>query len=106
METNVLLGRLKQLRHVLLREPDGLALKPHVDLQFPVLRLVNEELAARRGCPRIFAHGFGLLWFELSGNSGGLPPATLNSPLSSCGSSVSRRVARVRDWWRLVVIWA
>jgi hypothetical protein len=33
---------------VLLRQPDRLALKPHVDLQSPVLRLVNEKLSTRR----------------------------------------------------------
>jgi len=50
MQADVLLGRLEQLRHVLLRKPDGLALEPHVELQLPVLCLVNEELAARGWC--------------------------------------------------------
>ena len=58
MQADVLLGRLEQLRHVLLRQPDRLALKPHVDLQLPVFRLVNAELSARRWCLGIFAHGF------------------------------------------------
>lgn len=60
MLPDVLLGRLKQLRHVLLREPDGFALEAHVDLQLTVRRLVNEELAAghRRGLGFV-AHGMG-----------------------------------------------
>lgn len=33
-------------------------------------------------------------------------PATLNSPLSSFGSNVSRSVARVRDWSELALIFA
>ena len=49
MLPDVLFGRLKQFRHVLLREPDGFALEPHVEPQLPVLGLVNEELAAGRG---------------------------------------------------------
>ena len=62
MLPDVLLGRLKQLRHLRLRQSDGLALKSHANLQLPVLRLVNEELAARRWwCLGIFAHGFVLL---------------------------------------------
>ena len=49
MQADVLLGRLEQLRHVLLGQPDGLALKPHIDLKLSVLGLVDEELAAGRG---------------------------------------------------------
>jgi len=40
MQADVLLGRLEQLGHVLLCQPDCLPLEPHVDLQLPVLRLV------------------------------------------------------------------
>ena len=49
VQADVLLGRLEQLRHVRLREPDGFALEAHVNLQLPVFRLIDEELAARRG---------------------------------------------------------
>jgi hypothetical protein len=61
MQADVLLGRLKQLCHVLLRQPDCLTLKAHIDLQLPVLRLVNEELSALRWCLGIFAHEMILL---------------------------------------------
>ena len=49
MLPDVLLGGLEKLRHVLLRKPDRLALEPHINFQFPVLGLVNEELAAGSG---------------------------------------------------------
>ncbi len=35
-----------------------------------------------------------------------LPYLTLNSPLSSRGSSVSRKAARVRDWSMFLLIWS
>jgi len=48
VQADVLLRGLEQVRHVLLGEPDGFALEAHVDLQLPVLRLVDQELAAGR----------------------------------------------------------
>ena len=42
---DVLLRRLEQLGHLLLRQPDGLVFQPHVDLDPPVLGLVDQELA-------------------------------------------------------------
>jgi len=41
--------RLEKLGHVLLREPDGFAFEPDVDLPLPVLGLVNDELLMARG---------------------------------------------------------
>jgi hypothetical protein len=32
VQADVLLGRLKRLRHVLLREPNSFAFEPHIDL--------------------------------------------------------------------------
>ena len=58
MLPDVLLRRLKQFGHVLLRQPDRFTLKPHVDLQSPVLRLVNEKLSTRRWRLGILADGF------------------------------------------------
>jgi hypothetical protein len=46
MQADVLLGGLEQLRHVLLREPDGFVLEANVELKFSVLGLVDEELSA------------------------------------------------------------
>ena len=58
MKTDVLLNRLEQDGQVLLRKPNDLSFKSHVDLQLPLLRLANEELAFRwRRCFGIFAHG-------------------------------------------------
>ncbi len=54
MEAGVLLGRLKQFRHVLLRKPHSLTLKPYVNLQLPIFSLKNEKLAARRWLSQIF----------------------------------------------------
>ena len=45
---HLVLHRLEQLRHVRLGKPDGLAFKAHVELQLPVLRLIDEALAAGR----------------------------------------------------------
>ena len=53
---------LKQRRHVLLGEPDTLALETHIELQLPVLGLIYEKLAARRRrWLGRFAHGFRVL---------------------------------------------
>ncbi len=45
---DVLFGGLEQVGHVLLGEPDGLALQPDINLHLAVFGLIDEELALGR----------------------------------------------------------
>ena len=47
MKTDILLCRLKQLSHVVLRQPDSLALKADIELKASILGAVDEELPVR-----------------------------------------------------------
>ena len=58
---DVLLAGLKKLGHVLLRQPHRLALQPHVELQLPVLSLIDQKLPqlrrGKRGLDVVVGHG-------------------------------------------------
>jgi hypothetical protein len=50
MQRHVLRRGLKQLRHLRLRHPHRLILKPALDARAPVLRLVEQEFGIGFGC--------------------------------------------------------
>ena len=45
VQADVLLGRLKQVSHVLLGQPDGFILKPDLNFYLPVFWGIDKELA-------------------------------------------------------------
>ncbi|MFA7060194.1 MAG: hypothetical protein WC156_05185 [Pedobacter sp.] len=47
MQIDVLLGWLKQFRHLLSGKPDRFAIKPDIYFQFSVFSLINQKLALR-----------------------------------------------------------
>lgn len=47
MQAYVLLCRLKQLRHMVLRQPDSLALKADIEFKPAILGAIDEELSVR-----------------------------------------------------------
>jgi hypothetical protein len=48
VQADVLLGRMEQVGHVLLRQPDGFAFQSDFDLSLTILRGIEEELSFGR----------------------------------------------------------